>query len=104
MNSMKIAQIQMKVYPDKEKNIKEVEKFLQEIKKENPDIVVLPEMFNCPYDKSLFQEYSEKQGGKTWSKLSELAKKYNIYLFAGSIPEKTEEGEVYNTSYVFDRT
>ncbi|MDW7668217.1 MAG: carbon-nitrogen hydrolase family protein [Bacillota bacterium] len=103
MNNMKIAQIQMKVYPDKEKNLKEVEKYLENMKEENTDIVVLPEMFNCPYDKSLFEEYSEKQGGKTWSKLSELAEKYNIYLFAGSIPEKVDSGEVYNTSYIFDR-
>ena len=103
MNNMKIGQIQMKVHPDKEKNITEVEKYLKKMEGENPDVVVLPEMFNCPYDKSLFEEYSEKEGGDTWKSLSSLAKKYSIYLFAGSIPEKVETGEVYNTSYVFDR-
>src|SRR6056297_1764446 len=103
MINMKIAQIQMKVTADKEHNIKEVEKYLKKIKENNPDIVVLPEMFNCPYDKEVFEEYSEKEGGKTWQRLSEFAKKYNIYLFAGSIPEKNEEGKVYNTSFVFDR-
>jgi len=102
MNNMKIAQIQMKVYPNKEKNILEVEKYLKDLKGQNPDVVVLPEMFNCPYDKNLFEEYSEKQGGKTWSKLSDLAQKYEVYLFAGSIPEKGDSGEVYNTSYIFD--
>ena len=60
---MKIGQIQMKVHSDKEKNIAEVEKYLKKMKGENPDVVVLPEMFNCPYDKSLFEEYSEKEGG-----------------------------------------
>jgi|SRR6056297_7094 len=103
MNNMKIGQVQMKVYPDKEKNILEVEKYLEEMKDQNPDIIVLPEMFNCPYDKSLFEKYSEKERGKTWSKLSDLAQKYEVYLFAGSIPEKEDSGEVYNTSYVFDR-
>ena len=100
---MKIAQIQMKVNPDKDKNLEEVERYLEEMKEENPDIVVLPEMFNCPYDKSLFEKYSEKREGKTWTKLSELAEKFKIYLFAGSIPEKVDSGEVYNTSYIFDR-
>lgn len=100
---MKIAQIQMKVTADKEQNIKEVEKYLEKTKENKPDIVVLPEMFNCPYNKEVFDEYSEPEGGQTWQKLSEFAKKYNIYLFAGSIPEKTEDGSVYNTSFVFDR-
>lgn len=32
-----------------------------------------------------------------------LLQKYQIYLSAGSVPEKDKEGHVYNTAYVFDR-
>jgi Predicted amidohydrolase len=35
--------------------------------------------------------------------LQETAKKNNIYLIGGSIPEKTEDGKFYNTSLIFNR-
>jgi omega-amidase len=39
----------------------------------------------------------------TFLMLQEMAKKNNIYLIGGSIPEKTSDGKYYNTSLVFDR-
>ena len=62
----------------------------------------LGEMFNCPYQTPCFPVYAEMEQGETWQRLSALAKKYKIYLSAGSVPEKDEEGHVYNTAYVFD--
>lgn len=35
--------------------------------------------------------------------LSRLAKRYQVYLSAGSVPESDKAGNVYNTAYVFDR-
>ena len=29
--------------------------------------------------------------------------RYQVYLSAGSVPESDENGNVYNTAYVFDR-
>ena len=100
---MKIAQIQAHVYEEKEKNLEELERNLERIKDENIDLVTLGEMFNCPYQTPCFPVYAEKERGETWQKLSALAKKYQIYLSAGSVPEKDKEGHVYNTAYVFDR-
>ena len=99
---VKIAQIQAHVYEEKEKNMEELERNLERIKDENIDLVTLGEMFNCPYQKPCFPVYGEMERGETWQKLSALAKKYQIYLSAGSVPEKDEEGHVYNTAYVFD--
>ena len=98
----KIAQIQAHVYEEKEKNMEELERNLERIKDENIDLVTLGEMFNCPYQTPCFPVYGEMERGETWQKLSALAKKYQIYLSAGSVPEKDEEGHVYNTAYVFD--
>lgn len=98
----KIAQIQAHVYEEKSKNLEELERNLERIKDENIDLVTLGEMFNCPYQTPCFPVYAEKERGETWQKLSALAKKYQIYLSAGSVPEKDEEGHVYNTAYVFD--
>lgn len=99
---VKIAQIQAHVYEEKEKNMEELERNLERIKDENIDLVTLGEMFNCPYQTPCFPVYGEMERGETWQKLSALAKKYQIYLSAGSVPEKDEEGNVYNTAYVFD--
>lgn len=100
---VKIAQIQAHVYEEKEKNMEELERNLERIKDENIDLVTLGEMFNCPYQTPCFPVYGEMERGETWQKLSALAKKYQIYLSAGSVPEKDKEGHVYNTAYVFER-
>ena len=103
MSALKVANIQMKVSVKKDENLLIVDKYLNAITKENIDLAILPEMFNCPYQTPNFPIYAEEEGGATWKACSDLAKKYNIYLVAGSIPENDEKGNVYNTSYVFDR-
>lgn len=103
MSLIRVANIQMNVTDDKTENFKTVEKYLEVVSKENVDVVLLPEMFNCPYQTVNFPIYAEKEGDLSWQKCSLLAKKYNIYLAAGSMPEKDPEGRVFNTAYVFDR-
>ena len=111
---MKIAILQTKVFAEKEKNIRQLEEILASGKTEEADLVTLPEMFACPYETGNFPLYAEAEGGPSWQALSALAKKYGIYLSAGSMPEavkaKSEKAEspsekdrVYNTAYVFDR-
>lgn len=104
MTTIKAAAIQLDVSPDKMKNFSKIEAYLSNISKENIDLVILPEMFNCPYQSSNFPIYAEEEKGPSWQKLSDLASKYNIYLVGGSIPEKDSNNNIYNTSYVFNRT
>ena len=103
MEKIKIAAIQMSTVADKMENVRTVETYLEKIKDENPDFVILPEMFCCPYQTENFPIYAEKEGGPVWQQLSGYAKQYGIYLIGGSMPEKDAEGNVYNTSYIFDR-
>ena len=103
MEKIKIAAIQMPTVADKMENVRTVKTYLEKIKDENPDFVILPEMFCCPYQTENFPIYAEEEGGPIWQQLSGYAKQYGIYLIGGSMPEKDAEGNVYNTSYIFDR-
>lgn len=100
---MKIATIQFRVQAGKLKNIEHLAEMLGDGAVKDADIVVLPEMWNCPYKTQLFPRYAEPVQGDTWLAMSTLARKNNCYIVGGSIPEVDEEGKVYNTCYVFNR-
>lgn len=102
MAKFKAALIQTKVHDNKEKNIENAVSLIERVAKEGADMAIFSEMFCCPYDNSFFKEYGEEEGGYAFTKMSEAAKKFNIYVVAGTMPE-LEEDNIYNTSYVFDR-
>lgn len=103
MAKFKAAAVQMPTVSDKMENVRAVEAYLDRLKNEAIDFVMLPEMFCCPYETKNFPVYAEEEGGPAWQMLSEYARSYGIYLIAGSIPERSPEGRIFNTSYVFDR-
>lgn len=100
---MKIIQYQSAVHSVKKENLIQLEKFLDRVAGEQADLIMVGEMFACPYDINNFRAYSEPQGGETFKFLSGLARKHRVYLAAGTVPEIDAEGKVYNTAYVFDR-
>ena len=103
MTKIKLALCQMNVIDNKAANIKKASLMIEESVKNNADFIVLPEMFNCPYSNDKFIEYSEEeQDSPTLNKISALAKKNEVYILAGSIPER-ESDRLYNTSYLFNR-
>ena len=100
---MKVAMVQMGVREDKFENMFRAAGFVAQAAAKGADIVVLPEMFNCPYQTRNFPVYAEKAGGECWQILADAARDSHVYLVGGSIPERDDEGRVYNTSFVFDR-
>ncbi len=69
------------------------------------DLVILPEMWNCPYSSASFPTYAEDVDGgdsPSTSALSSAAKDNNVVLVGGSVPERSG-GRLYNTSFVFGR-
>ncbi|NYB75068.1 carbon-nitrogen hydrolase family protein [Sedimentibacter hydroxybenzoicus DSM 7310] len=102
MNKFKVALLQTDVCDDKEKNIENAVRLIERVSKEGADIAVLPEMFCCPYNSSLFRAYGENEGGAAYTAMSKAAKDCGIYVVAGTIPE-LKDNKVYNTSYVFNR-
>lgn len=101
MKNLKVMALQMNVVDNIEENIKYIKKELENLS-EDIDLIVLPEMFICPYDNESFVKYREEEGGHTWNILSELAKEHGIYIVAGSVAEEAAD-KIYNTSYVFDK-
>lgn len=103
MDKIKVAALQMPVSADQETNLRTVERMLEDVREQKPDFVMLPEMFCCPYQTECFPKYAEEEGGPVWQALSRYAKEYGIYLIGGSVPERGADGNVYNTTYVFNR-
>ncbi|WP_430886391.1 carbon-nitrogen hydrolase family protein [Fusibacter sp. JL216-2] len=98
---MRIALCQMTVVDNKNTNLETASRMIKEASSKGADIVVLPEMFNCPYSNEHFHKYAEKENGYTFSQLSEWAAEHGLIIVGGSIPEKSG-AHVYNTSFVFN--
>ena len=103
MNSFKLGICQMEVSDCKQANIEKAVSMLESCKQKGTDIAVLPEMFNCPYDNSKFELFSEKQqDGETIIRMSQTSRSLGMYIIAGSIPEY-DNGKIFNTSFIFDK-
>jgi predicted amidohydrolase len=103
MNSFKIAVCQMRVEDDKEANLKKAVDLIRKSSNEGADLVVLPEMFNCPYENDKFPVYAEpRDDSVTLRTVRDAARDCGVYLVAGSIPE-SEGDKIYNTSFVYNR-
>lgn len=99
---MKLAQLQLRVPSDKQAACETAERMIADVSVDT-DVIMLPEMFCCPYETDKFPLYAEKRGGPVWRWAHETARRRGCYLIAGSMPERGEDGQIYNTSYVFDR-
>ncbi len=99
---LKLGLCQMKVTADKAENLRHARELIDKAAAGGAELVMLPEMFNCPYENAAFPVYAEPAGGESWQMLSRAAKENGIYLVGGSVPE-LEDGHIYNTSFIFDR-
>lgn len=96
---MKVSLIQMSVGENKEQNLARAAEMIKNAR--GADVIMLPEMFCCPYEAARFPEYAEEAGGRVYRALAEMARSSGAYLIGGSMPE-LDGGRVYNTSFVFD--
>jgi len=102
VNLLKIALCQLPVKADKQENLKQAVIMVQEAAVGGAQLVVLPEMFNCPYDIHCFRDYAETiPSGVSTNQLSNLARAHGLFLIGGSIPE-LDGHLLYNTSIVFN--
>lgn len=97
----KAAACQLTVGADKGGNIELARSMIARAASGGARLVVLPEMFNCPYVASEFTRFAETYPeGETFNMLSRAAREEKIYLVGGSVPEREGSG-VYNSSFVF---
>jgi len=101
-NHFKVAICQLKVVDDKKSNVNRALEMIKTSAKNSADIVILPEMFNCPYDNAKFKEYAEiKEGSKTLKAISKASRYNNVLIVAGSIPE-LDNDKIYNSCFIFN--
>ncbi|MDD3023504.1 MAG: carbon-nitrogen hydrolase family protein [Syntrophomonadaceae bacterium] len=102
MKKLNLAICQMKVGIDKNENLNNAEKMIGKAAGQGADVIVLPEIFNAPYEAKLFPAYAELYPGPSTDFLAATAQKFGICLVGGSIIEKDYAGRIYNSSFVFD--
>ena len=100
---MRLGIVQALVDSSKEVNLTRAEDNIRQAVEGGADIVVLGEMFNCPYHNAAFVANAEPREGRSVERLSAAAAKHGVYLVGGSIP-LLENEKIYNASFVFDRT
>ncbi|XP_051165028.1 omega-amidase NIT2 [Leptopilina boulardi] len=102
MSNLRLALVQLAVGNEKPENVRRAISFIEEAKKKGADIVTLPECFNSPYGTSHFPKYAETiPNGETCNALSEAAKRNEIYVIGGTIPERDGD-KLYNTATVWN--
>jgi len=100
---MKVGIIQMAVSADKQTNLDRASQHIRDAAGRGADLVILGEMFCCPYENAAFTANAETREGPSTACLSRAARENGVYLVGGSIP-LLEDGRLYNASFVFDRS
>ena len=102
--NLKVLTLQFEaISGNKDKNLKTFAKLMKENGDFNPDLVVLPEVWNIGCDYKNFQKQAEFIPYDTTMLLSGIASKYNTNIIAGSIIEKTHDNKFFNTSLILNR-
>jgi deaminated glutathione amidase len=101
---MKVSLIQMNSQENKAANLKKAEDLIaQAVAGDNPDMVVLPEMFTCLTESTEIRRANGETvpGGETYDLLHNLARRHHIFVHGGSLLE-IDGDDVYNTTVAFD--
>lgn len=100
----RIALIQMVSTAQVVENLSQIEHYMALAKKEQVELVVLPE--NCSFmgmndtDKLLIAEHYCQ--GPIQEKISQLAKKFSLWVVAGTLPIKNSDSKVKASCIVYD--
>ncbi|KAK4481970.1 hypothetical protein RD792_012884 [Penstemon davidsonii] len=104
ISKFKIGLCQLSVTSDKNINIAKARSSIQYASNKGATLVILPEMWNCPYSTDYFtkfaENFDEKDSAHSYSMLAEVASREGITIVGGSIPEWSRN-QLYNTCCVF---
>ncbi|MBA4547803.1 carbon-nitrogen family hydrolase [Thermoactinomyces intermedius] len=97
-----VALIQMDIaYGQPEANRKKVEEKIAQAMEQQPDLIMLPELWDTGYDLTRLDEIADDHGQTNKSFLQGLARKHQVSVIGGSVSNREETG-TYNTLYAFD--
>ncbi|ALR79394.1 Aliphatic amidase AmiE [Streptococcus salivarius] len=101
---MKIALVQMDVaHGQPTENKEHVKEMLERALGENPDVIVLPEMWNTGYALDELDGLADKDGLNSQELLSHFARKHAVAIIGGSVAIE-KDGKFYNTTYVYNKS
>lgn len=98
----KLAVCQLRTELEQSATMEKAERMVREAAANGAQVVCLPEMYNCPYSKEYFKKYAALGHESAAAAMSAWAKDCGILLIGGSVPE-TEDGNIYNSCFVFDK-
>lgn len=100
---MKVSIIQMDViYKSPLENQEKVMVMMEKAMTDQPDVIILPEMWNTGYALNELSDIADFQGQETIALMSDFAKKHDVNVIAGSVAIE-KDGQFYNAAYSFDR-
>ncbi|KHF41348.1 carbon-nitrogen family hydrolase [Halalkalibacter okhensis] len=101
---MKLASYQMDIIPgNPTENRNKVKEWAERVcKEQQPDILVLPEMWTTAYTLTTLAEVIKTDKDETEQFLKKLASELNVNMIAGSVAVK-DNGGIYNRSYILNR-
>lgn len=103
MGRMLVSLLQMDVAAGcPEKNRSTVSKLIERAAEANPDVIIMPEMWNTGYSFDNLRSICDRNGEPTLPMVKGLAGKAGINIIAGSVADMRDD-RVYNTSYIVSR-
>ena len=108
MHRLKIAAVQMTSSKDKQKNLKQAEKLIKVAIKKGTQFIALPEVFNFRGNLNEAAKQAENIPGYSTNFISNLAKKYKVWILIGSMMETVVAGfkpafiKPFNTSVLIN--
>ena len=103
VEKMKISVLQMPVaIGAREKNAATLRHMMAAAMKDEPDVAVLPELWDVGFFPRPLEEYLDENGKAAQALLSSLAKEFGVNIVGGSVAVRAE-GAAANRCYVFDR-
>ena len=96
-----LAVCQLRTETDYEETMTKTASMIRDAAASGAQVVVLPEMFSCPYNRKYFREFATRGHADTCRRLADWARENRVLLIGGSVPE-IDGDRLYNTSFVFD--
>ncbi|ARU63485.1 carbon-nitrogen hydrolase [Tumebacillus avium] len=102
--AVRIALLQMDIaLGQPQANFAKAAEWIEKAAAHGTDLIVLPEMWNTAYSLQNIRDIADQNGAKTREVIGGLAAKHGVNILAGSVAD-VRGGEVFNTTYLFDRT
>jgi deaminated glutathione amidase len=104
---MKVSLVQMNSISDKAANLVAAQRLIERaVAEEAPDWILLPEQFDWAGG-SRAEKLANAEtlpGGPAYTMAQEMARRHGVFIHAGSIMERIEDGaRIHNTTIVFNR-